>query len=41
VVRAAAECGLEVPWGTKALWGKSQQEAIDTYRRWLKRKKQG
>lgn len=38
VVSAARACGLEVPSGTKALWGKSAQEAVDTYRRWQKRR---
>jgi hypothetical protein len=39
VVRAARECGLEgVPAGAKALWGRSAEEARDTYRRWQKRR---
>jgi hypothetical protein len=39
VVRAAHECGLDaVPPGTKALWGRSAEEARDTYRRWQKRR---
>jgi hypothetical protein len=36
VVRAARECSLEgVPPGAKALWGRSAEEACDTYRRAL------
>ena len=39
VVRAARECGLHgVPPGAKALWGRSAEEARDTYRRWQKRR---
>lgn len=41
VVKAAAEYGLNVPKGTKALWGRSQQEAMETYRRWQKLRRQG
>jgi hypothetical protein len=39
VVRAARECGVDgvVP-GTKALWGRSADEAVDTYRRWQNRR---
>jgi hypothetical protein len=38
-VRAARECGLVgVAPGTKALWGRSAEEALDTYRRWQKRR---
>lgn len=37
-VRAARECGLDgVPAGTKALWGRSAEEALGAYRRWQKR----
>ena len=40
VVVAARECGLDgVPPGTKALWGLSAEEALDTYRRWQKRRR--
>jgi len=36
---AAAECGAAgIPRGAKALWGRSAQEAAETYRRWQKRK---
>ena len=39
VVRAASECGLDgVPPGARALWGRSADEARDTYRRWQKRR---
>ena len=39
VVRAARECGLDgVPPGARALWGRSAEEARDTYRRWQKRR---
>jgi hypothetical protein len=39
VVRAARECGLDdVPPGAKALWGRSAEEARDTYRIWQKRR---
>jgi hypothetical protein len=39
VVRAAHQCGLDdVPPGAKALWGRSAEEARDTYQRWLKRR---
>jgi hypothetical protein len=38
VVRAARECGVDgVAPGTKALWGRSVEEAVGTYRRWQKR----
>ena len=37
VVEAAREVGLDVPRGTRALWGRSQEEAIGAYRSWLKR----
>lgn len=40
VVRAAHQCGVEgLPPGVKALWGRSAEEARDTYRRWQKRKR--
>ena len=38
VVEAAKQVGLEVPRGTRALWGRSQEAAIGAYRNWLKRK---
>ena len=38
VVEAAKQVGLEVPRGTRALWGRSLEAAIDAYRKWLKRK---
>jgi hypothetical protein len=39
VVRAARECGVDgVAPGTKALWGRSADEAVDTYRGWQKRR---
>ena len=38
VVEAAKQVGLEVPRGTRALWGRSQEAAIDAYRARLKRK---
>ncbi len=38
-VRAARQCGLDdVAPGTRALWGRSAEEAFDTYRRWQKRR---
>lgn len=37
VAQAAKECGLEgIPNGAKALWGRSAEEALSTYRRWRK-----
>jgi hypothetical protein len=41
VVKAAAGRGLNVPKGTKALWGRSQQAAMETYRRWQKQRRPG
>ena len=38
VIEAAKQVGLEVPRGTRALWGRSQEAAIGAYRSWLKRK---
>jgi hypothetical protein len=39
VVRAAHQCGLDgVLPGAKALWGRSAEEARDTYRRWQERR---
>lgn len=38
VVEAARQLGLEVPRGTRALWGRSQEAAIGASRSWLKRK---
>lgn len=37
VVAAARQLGLDVPRGTRALWGKSQEAAIGAYRSWRKR----
>ena len=38
-VLAAHQCGLGgAPPGAKALWGRSAEEALDTYRRWQKRR---
>ena len=40
VVLAAQACGLaEIPRGARALWGRSAQEALGTYRRWQQRRK--
>lgn len=38
VVDAAKQVGLDAPRGTRALWGRSQEEAIGAYRSWLRRK---
>jgi len=38
VVEAARQVGIEVPRGTRALWGRSQEAALGAYRSWLKRK---
>lgn len=40
VCRAAGECGIDgaVP-GVKALWGRSPEEAVATYRRWQAKRK--
>ena len=39
VSRAAAECGVEGAGpSTKALWGRSREEALSTYRHWQKRR---
>ncbi len=38
VVEAARQVGIEVPRGTRALWGRSQEAAIGAYRSWTKRK---
>lgn len=38
VVEAARQVGIEVPRGTRALWGRSQEAAIGAYRSWMKRK---
>lgn len=39
VVRAASECGVDgLAPETKALWGRSVEEAVGTYRRWRKRR---
>lgn len=38
-VRAAQQCGLsDVPSETKALWGRSAEEARGAYRQWQKRR---
>ncbi len=39
VVEAARQVGLDVPRGTRALWGRSQEAAIGVYRAWRKRVK--
>jgi hypothetical protein len=40
VCEAARECGVDgVDLGAKALWGRSADEALGTYRRWQKRRK--
>ena len=40
VCRAARECGVDgVSPGAKALWGRSAEEALGTYRGWQKRRK--
>lgn len=37
VAQAAQECGLSgVPRDAKALWGRSADEALETYRKWQK-----
>ena len=39
VAEAAHQCGLDdVPPGAKALWGRSAEQAPDTYWRWQKRR---
>ena len=39
VAEAANQCGLPaVPKSAKALWGRSAEEALGTYRRWQKKK---
>jgi hypothetical protein len=39
VVAAGLECGItNIPKGAKALWGRSAEEALGTYRRWQKKK---
>ena len=38
VVEAAKQVGLEVPRGTRALWGRSQEAAMGAYCNWQKRK---
>ena len=39
VTAAGLECGIsDLPRGAKALWGKSAEEALGTYRRWQKKK---
>jgi len=40
VAEAATLCGIEgVPAGARALWGRSAEDALSTYRGWLNRKK--
>ena len=40
VARAAEQCGIQqVPSSAKVLWGVSAQSALETYKRWQKRKK--
>jgi len=40
VVAAARRCGLaDVPPGAKALWGRSAEAAVGTYRSWLNRRR--
>ena len=40
VCNAARECGVGgVDPGAKALWGRSAEEALSTYRAWQKRRK--
>ena len=40
VCRAARECGVDgVSPGAKALWGRSAEEALGTYRGWQKQRK--
>ena len=37
---AARECGIfDLPRGAKALWGRSAEEALGTYRRWRKKRR--
>ncbi len=38
VIEAAKQLDLEVPRGTRALWGRSQEAALGAYRSWLRRK---
>lgn len=39
VTAAGLECDIsDLPRGAKALWGKSAEEALGTYRRWQKKK---
>ena len=39
VCAAAGECGVaDVGPGAKALWGRSAEEALGTYRRWQQRR---
>ena len=39
VLAAGDECGLRgLPRGAKALWGRSAEEALGTYRRWLRKR---
>ncbi len=40
VVTAARPCGIsELHRGAKALWGRSAEESLGTYRRWQKRRR--
>jgi hypothetical protein len=39
VLAAGEECGIpNLPRSAKALWGRSAEEAANTYRRWLKKR---
>jgi len=38
VVEAAKQVGIDVPRGTRALWGRSQEAGLGACRSWLKRK---
>ena len=40
VATAGQECGISnLPRSAKALWGPSAEEALETYRRWQKKKR--
>jgi hypothetical protein len=39
VMAAGLACGItNIPKGAKALWGRSAEDALGTYRRWQKKK---
>jgi hypothetical protein len=41
VAAAGLECGIsDLPRGAKALWGRSAEEALETYRRWKKKRRE-